>query len=230
MTPLNILITAGPTHEAIDPVRFITNRSTGHMGYAIAHNAQRAGHKVTLISGPVGLKPPPHAHIINVRTAREMFSAVKTHIRGKDCLIMSAAVSDFYPVAYSEGKIKRKNNPGLIRLRQNPDILSWVGNHKDSLIIVGFCMETENLLQHAKEKQKIKNTDFMVANMIRKSNTPFGAGTTSVVILCPDNKMLRLNNISKAKVAGILLDIIQKLWYKKHSGRGRNVPGVVHKR
>ena len=230
MTPLNILITAGPTQEAIDPVRFITNHSTGHMGYAIARKAQLEGHNVTLISGPTGLKPPPRARIINVRSAREMLSAVKAHIRGKDCLIMSAAVADFRPVTYSKGKIKRKNNPSLIRLQKNPDILSWAGRRKKKLIVAGFCMETENLLQHAKEKQKIKNADFMVANMIGKSNTPFGTGPTSVAILCPDNKMLRLKNISKARIAGILLDRIQKLWYKKLSGRACNVPGVVPKR
>ena len=230
MTPLNILITAGPTREAIDPVRFITNRSTGQMGYTIAREAQRAGHKITLISGPVYLKPPPYAQTINVSTAREMFSAVKAHIKGKDCLIMSAAVSDFCPVTYSAGKIKRNNNPGAIHLRQNPDILSWVGKHKGRLIIVGFCMETENLLQRAKEKQKIKNTDFMIANRIIKSRTPFGANPTGVVILCPNNKTLRLNNVRKDKVAGILLDLIQKLWYKKCSDRDYNIYGVVPKR
>ena len=217
MTPLNILITAGPTHEAIDPVRFITNHSTGQMGYAIAYKAQRAGHKVTLISGPVCLKPLPRVQTINVRTAREMFGKVKTYIKGKDCLIMSAAVSDFRPAAYSTRKMKRNNTPGVIHLRQNPDILSWAGKHKGRIIIAGFCMETENLLHRAKEKQKTKNADFIIANRIMRSGTPFGAKPTSVVILCPANKILRLNNVSKNKTAGILLDLIQELWYKKHS-------------
>jgi len=216
MIPLNILITAGPTHEAIDPVRFITNHSTGQMGYTIARKAQRAGHKVTLISGPAGLNPPPHVQIINVRTAREMFSKVKACIKGKDCLIMSAAVSDFRPVVCLAGKMKRNNSPGVIHLQQNPDILSWVAKHKGTLIVAGFCMETKNLLKHAKEKQKTKNADFMIANRITKLNTPFGAGPTSVAILCPGNKTLRLNSVSKDKVAGILLDKIEKLWYKKH--------------
>jgi phosphopantothenoylcysteine decarboxylase / phosphopantothenate---cysteine ligase len=221
MTPLNILITAGPTREAIDSVRFITNYSTGCMGYAIARKAWRAGHKVTLISGPVHLKPPPQAHVINVHTAREMFDKVRACLKGKDCLIMSAAVSDFRPVIPLAGKMKRKHNPGPIHLRQNPDILSWAGSHKGRCIIAGFCMETEDLLRHAKEKKKAKNVDFMVANRIMRSGMPFGTAPTSVVILGPDNMALRLNHVSKHRVAGILLALIQKLWYKKSSNPNR---------
>jgi phosphopantothenoylcysteine decarboxylase / phosphopantothenate---cysteine ligase len=219
MTPLNILITAGPTREAIDPVRFLSNHSTGSMGYTIARKAQNAGHRVTLISGPVALKPPARVQTIDTQTAREMFQQIKRHIKNKDCLIMAAAISDFRPAVYSTRKIKRFQNPGVMRLKESPDILSWVGKHRGRLIVAGFCMETENLVKRAKEKLKSKKTDFMVANSITKSVAPFGDGPTNVVILDADNKLLRLNNVSKGKVAGILLDKIEKLWYKKHSVR-----------
>jgi phosphopantothenoylcysteine decarboxylase / phosphopantothenate---cysteine ligase len=216
MISLNILITAGPTHEAIDPVRFITNRSTGHMGYAIARKARHAGHKVTLISGPVHLKPPPRVKTIYIRTAKEMFQQTKKHIKSKDCLIMAAAVSDFRPAARLTNKMKKSCGPVAVQLEENPDILAWAGKHKGKLIIAGFCMETDNLLQRAREKHKSKNTDFMIANRITKSSAPFGACLTNVVMLDTDNKALRVDNVSKDRVAGILLDKIEKLWYKKH--------------
>jgi phosphopantothenoylcysteine decarboxylase / phosphopantothenate---cysteine ligase len=219
MTPLNILVTAGPTREAIDPVRFLTNRSTGCMGYAVARKAYSAGHRVTLISGPVDLKPPTRIQIINIQTAREMFQQIKRHIKDKDCLVMAAAISDFRPAVYLTRKMKRSQNSGVIQLKENPDILAWAGRHKGRLIIAGFCMETENLVKRAKEKQQSKKTDFMVANRIKKSIAPFGKGPTSVVILDADKKLSRLNNVSKDRVAGILLDKIEKLWYKKHSVR-----------
>jgi phosphopantothenoylcysteine decarboxylase / phosphopantothenate---cysteine ligase len=217
MISLKILITAGPTHEAIDPVRFISNHSTGYMGYAIARKAQRQGHKVTLISGPTYLKHPLKAKTITVCTAKQMFEQVKKHIKGKDCLIMAAAVSDFRPVARVKNKIKSTSMPAAIYLKKNPDILSWAGKNKGRIIIAGFCMETENLLKQAEEKRKKKNADFMIANKITQSGAPFGKGMTSVVVLDARQNTLRLDNKSKDKIAGILLEKIGKLWYKKHS-------------
>ena len=217
MTSLKILITAGPTHEAIDPVRFISNHSTGYMGYAIARKAQRRGHKVTLISGPTYLKPPLKVKTISVRTAKQMFEQVKKHIKGNDCLIMAAAVSDFRPIACAKNKIKSTSMPTAIYLKKNPDILSWAGKNKGRLIIAGFCMETENLLKRAEEKRKKKNADFMIANKITRSGASFGPGLTNIILLDDSKTVSHLTQASKDKVAGILLDKIEKLWYKKQS-------------
>jgi phosphopantothenoylcysteine decarboxylase / phosphopantothenate---cysteine ligase len=216
MTLLNILITAGPTQESLDPVRFITNHSTGHMGYSIAKKARRRKHHVTLISGPVPIKAVPKVHTINVRTAQEMFTQVKKHIRGKDCLIMAAAVSDFRPKAYSKTKIKKTNAIKSIRLIRNPDIVSWAGAHKRDCIIVGFCLETQALLSRAKEKLHAKNADIIIANKVNKLKSPFGKAPTDVIIMDKE-KSLSIRQASKEKIAGIILEKIEDLWYKKHS-------------
>ncbi|MDD5504760.1 MAG: phosphopantothenoylcysteine decarboxylase [Candidatus Omnitrophica bacterium] len=223
MIPLKILVTAGPTCEAIDPVRFITNRSTGCMGYAIAARGARAGHKLTLISGPVCLKPPDGVKTVYITTAREMFAEVKRHIKGKHCLIMAAAVADFRPAFCARQKIKKTNMPRTISLRRNPDILAWAGAHKSKMILAGFCMETQNLLTRAKRKQILKNVDFMVANKIEADGVPFGHKPASFVLFGPDGRKVFLQNASKEKIAGILLDKIQGMWYKRNPGRNAAV-------
>jgi phosphopantothenoylcysteine decarboxylase/phosphopantothenate--cysteine ligase len=185
------------------------------MGYAIAGRAVRAGHEVTLISGPVCLKPPAGVRMIYINTATEMFTGVKRHIRGKDCLIMAAAVADFRPVSRARQKIKKADMPNAIFLDRNPDILEWAGAHKKGLILAGFCMETQDLLARARQKQVSKNADFMVANKITGTGAPFGPLPTSVVILGPGGDKLFFKNVSKGKIADILLDEIQRMWYKK---------------
>jgi phosphopantothenoylcysteine decarboxylase / phosphopantothenate---cysteine ligase len=217
--PLNLLVTAGPTREAIDPVRFITNQSTGAMGYAIAGIAARLGHNTTLISGPVHLKPPAGVKMAYVCSAQEMFRQVKTRLGENDCLIMAAAVSDFRPVRCMKSKIKKTQGMQAIFVKKTDDILLWAGKHKRGRIVTGFCMETTGLKKSAYYKMKTKHADFIVANKITSGMAPFGAGPTSVYILGPDNYIMQLKNVDKPRIAEILLDKISELWYKKHSRR-----------
>ena len=213
--PLRILVTSGPTREPLDPVRFITNYSTGAMGYAVAKTAKKRKHKVTLIAGPARLKPLKSVKTEPVITAEEMFKAVKRGYAKSDCVIMAAAVSDFRPAHYSNNKLKRATLPLRLELCKNPDILYWLGRRKGRRILVGFCMETEKLIPNAREKMAGKNLDIIVANRIDKEKSAFGAGKTSVIILGPGEEEKRLVNVTKEAVAGILLDKVEQLWYKK---------------
>lgn len=215
MKPLKILITAGPTREYIDPVRFITNHSTGLMGHAIARHAHTLGCSVTLLSGPTHLACPTGVKAIYIQTAAEMMSRVKLHFPRHDGLIMAAAISDFRPARYNPRKIKTEHAPSVIELSKNPDILAWAGRHKQHRIVVGFCMETEYLEKRAREKMRIKKCDLMVANKITKNHKPFGAGQTNVLLLGPGEAISRACRADKDTVARILLDKIADLWYKK---------------
>jgi phosphopantothenoylcysteine decarboxylase / phosphopantothenate---cysteine ligase len=215
MKSFKILVTAGPTREPIDPVRFITNYSTGTMGYAIAAQAKRAGIKVTLISGPTRLKPPMGVKTLYVNTAREMASTVKAQFKKHDCLVMAAAVSDFHPVHYHKKKIKTKAKQHTLALRRNPDILAWAGRHKNKQLVVGFCMETEALEPRARAKMQLKKTDIMVANAISNTATPFGQGATDILLIDSHESVISLTSVRKHRAAGILLDKIINLWYKK---------------
>lgn len=214
--PMRILVTAGPTREFIDPVRFISNLSTGNMGYAISCEAARRNHKVTLISGPVDITPPKNIKIINVITAQQMFTAVKMEFGNCDCLIMSAAVADFSPRRILKNKMKKKTMPRqcALQLKQNPDILKWAGKNKGARVIVGFCMESSALIQNAKDKLKNKRADIIIANRINKNTSAFGASPTKVSILQKNSHMLNIGPAEKAKIADILLDKIEALWYK----------------
>jgi phosphopantothenoylcysteine decarboxylase/phosphopantothenate--cysteine ligase len=219
---LNILVVAGPTRELIDPVRFITNYSTGTMGYAVANTARNAGHKVTLITGPTHLKHPREMKTITVITAQEMFKAVKACFKTADCVIMAAAVSDFRPEKYCVNKIKRSGSMRVLRLKKNPDILSWLGRRKGDRLLIGFCMETSNLMDNARKKMRLKKADLIVANridtrpacLITGRRDSFGPGTTTVFILGPEQQSMELKNVSKQKVSRILLEKIEHLWYK----------------
>ncbi len=219
---LNILVVAGATREPIDPVRFITNYSTGTMGYAVANTARNAGHKVTLITGPTHLKQPCGIKTITVITAQEMFKAVKARFKTADCVVMAAAVSDFRPEKYYANKIKRSSGMRVLKLKKNPDILSWLGRRKGNRLLIGFCMETSNLISNARKKMRLKKADLIVANRIdarpacqllgRQSS--FGPGVTTVFILGPERQSMELENVSKQKVSRILLEKIERLWYK----------------
>jgi len=215
MKPLRILVVAGPTREPLDPVRFITNHSTGTMGYALAHTAQKAGHKVTLITGPTHLKHPHGVQTTAVVTAREMFKAVKLSFARADCVVMAAAVSDFRPEKYSASKIKRVSSTSVLKLKKNPDILSWLGHRKGNKLLIGFCMETSNLLDNAQKKMQQKKTDLIVANKINVEQSAFGAGVTTAMIVGPKQQYVEHKNTSKQKLSRILLEKIEHLWYKR---------------
>jgi phosphopantothenoylcysteine decarboxylase / phosphopantothenate---cysteine ligase len=175
----HFLITAGGTREYIDPVRFISNASSGKMGYALAAAAMKAGHSVTLITAPTNLMPPKGVKVVNVETSAEMFTAVKKHFPKCDCLIMAAAVSDYVPVKTSKTKIKKSDAALTIKLKPTADILKWAGQHKKNQVIVGFALEDEDIKKRAAKKLTQKNLDMIIAN----TPAAIGAEKSSVHIL-----------------------------------------------
>lgn len=180
----HVLITAGPTQEALDPVRYLTNHSSGKMGYSLAQAALDMGAEVTLISGPVQLTPPTGVHFYPVTTAMEMFEAVRTHSAQADFIIKAAAVGDYRPVHVSEQKIKKKGDHLQIEFVKNPDILAYLGEHKKpGQIICGFAMETQNLLANAQEKLEKKHCDMIVANDLHTEGAGFQSDTNIATIL-----------------------------------------------
>ncbi len=216
-TPLDlagkkILITAGPTHEPIDPVRFIGNRSSGKMGFALANAAALRGADVTLISGPVELLTPRTVKRINVETAEEMHSAVLHHAKASDAIIMSAAVADYTPVHSSSTKIKKTGNAHLsLELKQTHDILSELGAMKTGAVLVGFALETDNELPNAKEKLRTKNLDMIVLNSAASEGAGFGVDTNIVTIIDKSGNTVALPRLQKFDVATEILSRIVKL-------------------
>ncbi|SDB28619.1 phosphopantothenoylcysteine decarboxylase / phosphopantothenate--cysteine ligase [Pseudobutyrivibrio sp. YE44] len=206
-----VLITAGPTEEAIDPVRYITNHSTGKMGYALAKAAMERGAEVTLVSGPVALTPPMFVEVVNVRSAAEMAEAVKSRAEDSDIIIKSAAVADYRPVNVATEKIKKKDGEGSnIELERTEDILSYLGAHKsDNQFICGFSMETENMLENSKAKLKKKNVDMIVANNLRTAGAGFGTDTNVVTLITAEDAV-ELPIMSKEEVAHAIFDTIIK--------------------
>jgi len=206
-----ILITAGPTQEAIDPVRYITNHSTGKMGYAIAKMAQYRGAEVTLVTGPVAIDPPMFVEVVPVKSAKDMADAVKSRADEMDIIIKSAAVADFRPVEVATEKIKKKDkDDASIALERTEDILSYLGSHKkDNQFICGFSMETENMLENSRAKLKKKNVDMIVANNLKVTGAGFGTDTNIVTIITEaDAKELPI--MSKEEVANAILSEIAK--------------------
>lgn len=206
---IRLLITAGPTYEPIDPVRVITNRSSGLLGYEIAKEAVRRKYKVTLISGPTALKPSPKARLISVERAADMKKAVLKEFRETDCLIMAAAVSDFRIKRTSAHKIKKERKP-LLHLSENPDILKSLPD-KSGRVLVGFALETENLLKNARKKLIDKNLDLIIANKIDRRNLPFGEGRKNFVFLRKREKPVYFRNKTKREIAGAILDIVKDI-------------------
>ena len=205
-----VLVTAGPTREAIDPVRFISNHSTGKMGYAIAENAMRRGAQVTLVSGPVALEPPMFVDVVRVVSAADMAEAVISRAADQDIIIKTAAVADYRPARVAAEKIKKQDgvDDSKILLERTQDILSYLGAHRrEGQFICGFSMETENMLENSRKKLAKKKVDMIVANNLRVAGAGFGTDT-NVVTMITKNDCRELELMSKADVAGVILDYI----------------------
>ena len=203
-----ILVTAGPTREAIDPVRYITNHSTGKMGYAIAKTAALRGADVTLVSGPAEVEPPMFVNFVPVVTAKDMVEAVTSRSDEMDAVIKAAAVADYRPKFVNTEKTKKKDGDMAIELERTDDILKWLGEHKkESQFLCGFSMETEHMLENSRAKLKKKNLDMIVANNLKVAGAGFGTDT-NVVTMIRENKETELPIMSKEEVAGAILDEI----------------------
>ena len=203
-----ILVTAGPTREAIDPVRYITNHSTGKMGYAIAKTAALRGAEVTLVSGPAEVEPPMFVNFVPVVTAKDMFEAVTSRSDEMDAVIKAAAVADYRPKFVNTEKTKKKDGDMAIELERTDDILKWLGEHKkESQFLCGFSMETEHMLENSRAKLKKKNLDMIVANNLKVAGAGFGTDT-NVVTMIRENREIELPIMSKEEVAGAILDEI----------------------
>ena len=196
-----ILITAGPTREAIDPVRYITNHSTGKMGYALAQEAIDRGGEVTLISGPTVLNVPEGVHVKFITTSQEMYDRVMENYASADIIIKSAAVSDYKPKNIANEKIKKVEEKLILTLEKNKDIAYELGKIKEGRILVGFAAETENLIMNAKSKVKKKNFDFIVANDLKKEGAGFAGDTNIVKIIDKEGNILDLPKMTKRQVA-----------------------------
>jgi len=215
-----VLITAGPTLERIDPVRFISNLSSGVMGYEIARAAKHRGYKVSLISGPTSLDQPKGVNFIPVESACQMEQAVLSHFKGSDCLFMASAVCDWRPSKVKADKIKKTARFRSLPLRTNPDILYKCGRKKGKKILVGFALETGKTSENARKKLKNKNLDIIVANKAMACRSPkmayrppFGKGKTDVLVISKNSKVKNLKSVSKKAVATYLINEVEKLWH-----------------
>ena len=206
LTGKKILVTAGPTRESLDPVRFITNHSSGKMGYAIAHAAALRGADVTLVSGPVSLTPPLGVKLVPITSAHDLFCAVTTVSAEQDIIIKAAAVADYRPVSVSDEKIKKADNDLSLSLARTEDTLQYLGEHKpEGQILCGFAMETSDLENKARAKLKKKNLDMIVANNVKVAGAGFGTDTNVVTFITKDSTQ-QLEIMSKENVAMKLLD------------------------
>ena len=205
---VHVTVTAGPTQESLDPVRFLTNHSSGKMGYAIAREAMLRGAEVTLISGPVALKPVPGVKLVPIITAQDMLEAVQAALPQTDILIKAAAVADYRPATVADEKMKKKDGELSIPLERTADILGWVSeNRHPGLFVCGFSMETENMLENSQKKLEKKHLDMIAANNLKTPGAGFGVETNVVTILTPDG-VRELPLMEKSQVAQVLLDEI----------------------
>ena len=208
MEGMKVLVTAGPTQEAIDPVRYITNHSSGKMGYAIAKMAMLRGADVTLVSGRTALTPPPFVKVVPVVTARDMYEAVTSASQEQDIIIKAAAVADYRPANVSDEKIKKKNDDMSIALERTDDILKYLGEHKpDGQFLCGFSMETQNMIGNSRVKLTKKNLDMVAANNVKMAGAGF-QGDTNVLTLITQDEEVSLPLMSKEDAAGKILDKI----------------------
>ena len=206
-----VLVTAGPTREDIDPVRFLTNRSSGKMGYAVAEAAARRGAKVVLVSGPTALETPQSVERVDIRSAQEMLLAVQAQFPGCTLAIFAAAVADYRVAEPSESKIKRMHDTLTLRLEPNPDILATVAREKGNRLVVGFAAETENVAENARKKLVQKNADLIVANDLTTEGAGFDVDTNVVTLFSRDQRDLPLPRLTKAEVAQCILDEVLRM-------------------
>ncbi|PKN20519.1 MAG: bifunctional phosphopantothenoylcysteine decarboxylase/phosphopantothenate--cysteine ligase CoaBC [Deltaproteobacteria bacterium HGW-Deltaproteobacteria-6] len=210
-----LLITAGPTEEPLDPVRYITNLSSGKMGYALATAAHHRGAEVTLISGPTKLAAPPVERIIYVRTALEMHQAVMNHYSKATVIIKAAAVADYRPKSMASEKIKKDKGLLCVELTRNPDIIAEIGAKKKKGVLVGFAMETQDLLANARQKLLKKNMDMIVANSLREEGAGFQTDTNIITIIDKNGKTVKLDKMTKKDAAHRILDHVKTFCKKK---------------
>lgn len=208
MAGLHVTVTAGPTQEALDPVRYLTNHSTGRMGYAIAREAMLRGADVTLISGPTALKPIPGVKTVDVVSAKDMFEAVQAALPETDILVKAAAVADYRPANVADDKIKKRDGDMAIPLERTDDILGWVAEHRHpGLFVCGFSMETRDMIENSRKKLARKHLDMIAANNLKVAGAGFGVDTNVVTILTADG-IQELPLMGKDQVAAKLLDAI----------------------
>jgi phosphopantothenoylcysteine decarboxylase/phosphopantothenate--cysteine ligase len=206
-----VLITAGPTQEPLDPVRYISNRSSGKMGYALAEAAASRGAKVVLVSGPVQLAPPGGVEVVRVKTAREMRDAVMARLEASDIVIKSAAVADFHLAQVPQQKVKKTAARMSLELDPTPDILAEVGRKKTHQLLIGFAAETQNLAQEARRKLEAKNCDMVVGNDVSGTETGFESDLNEVVLALRTGEMVQVGRASKREIADRILDEAMKL-------------------
>lgn len=199
-----ILVTAGATRERIDPVRFISNRSTGKMGYAIARAAMLRGAEVTVVSAHTDVEPPMFVNIINVETAEEMFNAVKENMSSADIIVKAAAVADYTPVTVSDSKIKKFGGDMSIPLKRTTDILKYIGENRSNQVVCGFSMETDNVIENSRRKLESKKCDMICANSLKKDGAGFGTDT-NIITMITKNGIEEIELMSKFDAANIIL-------------------------
>ncbi len=201
-----VIVTAGPTHEPIDPVRFIGNRSSGKMGIAIAAEAAARGATVTLVLGPGTIEPPPDLNVVRARTAEDMREAVLANYEDADAIVMSAAVADFRPKVIARGKLKKDQGPPEVVLEPTPDILRELAERKGGRILVGFAAETSDVEAEGRRKLESKHLDLLVANLVGREGTGFGSDTNEAAILAADGRDEPLRTWTKAELAAVICD------------------------
>lgn len=221
LSGMQVLVTAGPTRESLDPVRFLTNHSTGRMGYAIAKRAKERGAKVTLVTGPVNLAALEGINTVSVTTAEEMYQAVMEHASNQDMIIKAAAVADYRPKQVNSEKTKKKDGTMTLELERTKDILAELGKRKGpKQCICGFSMETEHVLENSREKLAKKNADMIAANSIRENGAGF-AGATNHLVLITQEKTEDIGMMSKEACADVLLDRLYEIWKQKQQGEAK---------
>jgi phosphopantothenoylcysteine decarboxylase/phosphopantothenate--cysteine ligase len=211
----HILITAGPTQEQVDPIRFLTNRSSGKMGYALAHASQKRGAEVMLITGPTTINPPPHIRTIPVTSALDMDKAVSRHYKSCTIVIKTAAVADYRPKKYSHEKMKKEQKSLTLELERNPDILYKLGKNKGKRFLVGFAAETKNLISQAKGKLDRKNLDLIVVNHALQKEGGFGSDNNEVTLIDYEGRVETLPRMEKTGLADKILDRVKELKAEK---------------
>ena len=201
-----VLVTAGPTQESLDPVRYLTNHSTGKMGYAIAKMAMLRGADVTLVSGPTSVETPPFVEVVDIKSAQDMFEAVTSRCEQVDFIFKAAAVADYTPMDYADNKMKKKDGDLSIPLKRTQDILKYLGEHRRAdQVICGFSMETENMLENSQGKLKKKNVDMICANNLKVAGAGFGVDTNVITLITADG-FTELPLLSKEEAASRILD------------------------